>query len=463
MEFVRGLRQLWRHPMFRRLFAVRVAAQAADAVLQVALASYVLFSPERQPDAAAIAGVLALTLLPFSVLGPFVSVVLDRVSRRQVLLITEIIRAVLGISLAALVAGGIAGGSEKVLFYGGVLLAMSFNRFLLAALSASLPHTITPEEYLVANSVVPTIGPAAVIIGGGAATGLRLLLSNRVPTSTADAVLFALATCGFMISAALSLRIGRRLLGPDGGEPTRTSDVVRGLVAALRHLRERREAGLGLIMIGLHRVPYGVVTVATILVYRNYFHTVGEVDAAIGELGILALVTGTGFVLAAAVTPIVRHRIGARAWMISCFVASAFLQTFPGATYTRAGILISAFLCGVLAQAIKINVDTFVQAHVDDEFKGRVFVLYDMIFNVALVGAAAISALILPINGRSVLVLVIISACYLLTGLAFAVLGRGLAWDQGAESLTAVEVGGPPQPDEAQRDRAQRGSGPDAK
>jgi MFS family permease len=471
MEFVRGLRRLWRHPLFRRLFAVRVAAQAADAVLQVALASYVLFSPERQPDAAAIAGVLALTLLPFSVLGPFVSVVLDRVSRRQVLLITEIIRAVLGLSLAVLVAGGIAGGGEKVLFYGGVLLAMSFNRFLLAALSASLPHTITPEEYLVANSVVPTVGPAAVIIGGGTATGLRLVLGSRVPTSAADAVLFALAACGFLVSAALSLRIGRTVLGPGVGEPTRTSDVVRGLVTALQHLRVRREAGLGLIMIGLHRVPYGVVTVATILVYRNYFHTVDEVDAAIGELGILALVTGIGFVLAAAVTPIVRHRIGARAWMISCFVASAVLQTFPGATYTRAGILVAAFLCGVLAQAIKINVDTFVQAHVDDDFKGRVFVIYDMVFNVALVGAAAIGALILPLNGRSVPILVIISGCYLITGLVFAVLGRGLAWDQGAESLTTPDVDPVDPVDPVDRpvdppvepDRVQRGSGPAAK
>lgn len=435
MEFVRGLRQLWRYPLFRRLFAVRIAAQAADAVFQVALASYVLFSPEHQPTAAAIAGVLALTLLPFSILGPFVSVVLDRVSRRQVLVITEVIQCLLGLGLAALVAGGIT-GVERVIFYGGVLLAMSLNRFLLAALSASLPHTINPDEYLVANSVVPTVGPAAVIIGGGVAAGLRLVLGSRVPTSTADAVLFVLAGCGFLVGAALSLRIGRSLLGPeDDGERTRATDVVRGLSAAVRHLRERREAGLGLIMIGLHRVPYGVVTVATILVYRNYFHTVTQVNAAIGELGVLALVTGIGFVLAAAVTPIVRHRIGARAWMISCFVASAVLQTFPGATYTRAGILVAAFLCGVLAQAIKINVDTFVQAHVDDDFKGRVFVIYDMIFNAALVAAAGIGALVLPLNGKSVPVLVIISACYLITGILFAVLGRGLDWDHGAESL----------------------------
>ncbi|MGI3784484.1 MAG: hypothetical protein ACRYG2_27300, partial [Janthinobacterium lividum] len=78
MTFVAGLRRLWRHALFRRLLTVRVAIQGADGLLQVALASFVLFSPERQPDAASIAAVLAVTLLPFSVLGPFVSVTIDR-------------------------------------------------------------------------------------------------------------------------------------------------------------------------------------------------------------------------------------------------------------------------------------------------------------------------------------------------------------------------------------------------
>lgn len=442
MEFVRGLRQLWRHRLFRRLFAIRVAAQSADAVLQVAIASYVLFSPQRQPDAAAIAVVLAITLLPFSVLGPFVSVVLDRVSRRQVILITEIIRAVLGLGLAALLLGWIGTGGGQTLFYGGVLLAMSLNRFLLAALSASLPHTIDPDEYLVANSVVPTLGPLAVIIGGGTATGLRLLLTRTVSTNVADAVLFTLASIGFLISAALSLRIGRDRLGPDQHEhPTHAAEIVRGLADTVRHLNRHREAGLGLIMIAAHRLPYGVVTVATILVYRNHFHPVQQTDAALADLALVGGVTGVGFVLAAAVTPVVRSRIGARAWMITCFALSAVLQVFPGATYTRIGILIAAFGCGVLAQSIKISVDTFVQAHVDDDFKGRVFVIYDMIFNVVLVLAAAVGAWILPTDGRSVPILVLISCCYLITGVIFAVTSRGLDLDRGAESLDPAAHG----------------------
>src|SRR5690349_15414304 len=108
--FLPALRQLWRHRYFRRLMAIRVATQTSDGVLQIALASYVLFSPERQPDAASVAAVLAVTLLPFSLIGPFVSVVLDRWSRRQVILVVDTSRAVLALALAALVATGLRTG-----------------------------------------------------------------------------------------------------------------------------------------------------------------------------------------------------------------------------------------------------------------------------------------------------------------------------------------------------------------
>lgn len=446
MELVRSLRRLWRHQLFRRLLAVRVATQSCDGLLQIALASYVLFSPERQPDARSIAVVLAITLLPFSVLGPFVGVVLDRVSRRQVLVVVDFSRSVLALGLAGLVATGLRTPGIETLFYGGVLLAMSLNRFLLAALSASLPHTIDEDEYMVANSVVPTIGPAGAVIGVGVGTGLRLLLGRSMPDYSANAVLFAVAAAGFVLSASLALRIGRHQLGPDGGterEQARARDVVAGLAEAVRHLRQRRAAGLGLLTIGAHRVVYGIVTVATILVYRNYFHTLDQVDAALADLSLLAVVTGAGFVAAAAVTPPMSARFGVRRWLVASLVASAVLQVLPGTVYAKVPLLVAAFLLGVTAQNVKICVDTLVQAHVADALKGRVFVLYDMVFNVALVLAAVIGALILPTNGKSVLTLVLLAGCYLLTAAVFAVVSRGLSMDAGTESLRGTTASVP--------------------
>jgi hypothetical protein len=56
---------------------------------------------------------------------------------------------------------------------------------------------------------------------------------------------------------------------------------------------------------------------------------------------------------------------------------------------------------------------------VADEFRGRVFALYDALFNLALVVAAVLTALVLPEDGHTPLTAVIIGAVYLVGALAY--------------------------------------------
>jgi MFS family permease len=145
---LRHLRDLLRGQWFRRLFAVRVSSQLTDGVFQVALASYVIFSPERAPGPGAIAGALAVVLLPFSVLGPFAGVFLDRWSRRQVLAWSNFVRVALVTVIAVAVHAEVRG--EVLLGLG--LVCLSVNRFLLAGLSAALPHVVREDELLTAKA-----------------------------------------------------------------------------------------------------------------------------------------------------------------------------------------------------------------------------------------------------------------------------------------------------------------------
>ena len=90
VPFVADLRTVLRGRDFRRLFAVRLGSQAADGIFQVALASLVFFSPERSATPRAAAGVFAVTVLPYTLVGPFAGVLLDRWRRRQVLLLANV-------------------------------------------------------------------------------------------------------------------------------------------------------------------------------------------------------------------------------------------------------------------------------------------------------------------------------------------------------------------------------------
>ena len=75
-------------------------------------------------------------------------------------------------------------------------------------------------------------------------------------------------------------------------------------------------------------------------------------------------------------------------------------------------MLIAAFVLGLTTQGAKIATDTIVQSSVDDGYRGRIFSLYDVLFNVAFVGAAAVAALMLPPDGRSAALVITVAVIY---------------------------------------------------
>jgi MFS family permease len=423
VTLLRHLARLLRGRWFRRLFAVRFSSQLTDGVFQVALASYVVFSPERAPGPAAIAGALAVVLLPFSVLGPFVGVFLDRWSRRQVLVWSNFLR----VGLVALLALAVDADLRGPLLLGLILVCLSVNRFLLAGLSAALPHVVRDDDLVTANALTPTAGTLAFLLGLALGTGSRLAWDGVGANSDVGVLLSAAVLYG--VAGALALRIPRDLLGPDLDRPRPAlADAVRhvaaGLVAGLRHLADRRPAAFGLTTIGMHRFFYGLSSVSLILLYRNYFHGPGDVDAAFTGLSVAVLVSGIGFVAAAVLTPLAVDRTSPRAWVLGLLLLAAATQVFPGALYTVPALLVAAFFLGLASQGVKIVVDTLVQTHVDDAYRGRIFSLYDVIFNVAFVAAAAVGAVVLPATGKSYVVLGATALGYAATATWYATVTR---------------------------------------
>ena len=98
-----ALREVLARPDFRKLWSVRLVGQFSDGLLQAALATFVLFSPERQPDAVKVAAAFAILYLPYSVIGPFAGVFLDRWRRRNVLVRANLLKALLTLPIVGLV------------------------------------------------------------------------------------------------------------------------------------------------------------------------------------------------------------------------------------------------------------------------------------------------------------------------------------------------------------------------
>ena len=406
---------------FRELWATRLSAQLADGVFQVALASFVLFSPDKQATAGRTAAAFATLLLPYSVVGPFAGVFIDRWRRRTILVRANLVRAALILVVAALIANGV----ESPVFYVMTLAVLSVNRFFLSSLSASLPHVVDQERLVMANSVSTTSGTVMAIAGGALGFGVGAL------TSTPGIVLTAGAF--YVLSSWLAARMDADLLGPDPDEDAvSTSDALRavlgGVAAGARHVWERRHPAHALLAIAAHRFFYGLSTVATLLLYRNYFIDNGFFRAGLDGLGQVLAFSGVGVLTAAVITPWFAHRIGKDAWIATLLAAACVVEIALGFPYTQPAFLAAALLLGLVAQGAKICVDTIVQESVLDAYRGRVFAFYDILFNVTFVSAATLAALILPNTGKSYGVLTVIAVGYGLTALAYlAVTTRGQA------------------------------------
>jgi MFS family permease len=423
VSFVADLREVVRERDFRRLYATRLVAQLSDGLFQVALAAHVFFSPERQTSAAKVAAAFATLLLPYSFVGPFAGVLIDRWRRRQVLVYSNVVRAALVVWVGALVAAG----QEGPLFYASALAVLSVNRFFLAALSAALPHVVPARDLVMANSVSTTSGTVAAGVGAGAAFGLQELVGEG-RSVTVMIVLAAMA--GYLCSALAARLMHVDLLGPDehpGRPQTREAirGVARGLLDGARHVWSHRTAGHGLAAIAAHRFFFGVSTIALLLLYRNYFNAPGDVDAGMAGFAVAVMAAGAGVFVGALLTPeVTPGKISTPGWIAVCLAAAATIQLTLVALYAEAALVLAAFLLGGVAQSLKICVDTLVQSSIDDAFRGRVFSFYDVLFNVAFVSAAAFAAATLPANGKSYPVLVFVALGYGATASLYSLAAR---------------------------------------
>ena len=107
--------------------------------------------------------------------------------------------------------------------------------------------------------------------------------------------------------------------------------------------------------------------------------------------------------------------------MTCLLLGAAVVEQALGLPYVPAAVVAASFAIGITAQGVKIVTDTAVQVECDDDYRGRVFSLYDTLFNVALVAGLFAGALTLPPDGRSDAVLAAIAAGY-------ALIGAGYGW-----------------------------------
>ena len=408
---------------FRRLLATRLISQAGDGVVTAGVGTYVFFNATTFPSPAAGAAAFAVLYLPYSLIGPFAGVFIDRWARRQILVWSALLRS----AFVALTAAFMALGNRGVLLYIAVLLVLGVNRFFLSSLSAALPHVVAEDKLVMANSVSPTIGGISATIGGIVALGLNVATGN---TERGAAITLLFGGACYVAASLVAATMARDRLGParpdgrEGAQPPRgpllgeLASVAAGLADGVRYIVRRRGPAAALGATGGFSLFFGPVFLMSVLLYRNYFYR-SSVSVAEGHFGLLVVLAGIGYACAALVTPPATRRLSKPAWITLLLAASAVVTLALGETFLQVAYLGIGFCLYLTRQGVAICVVTILQEEVADIYRGRVFAFYDMMFNAAYVAGAALSVVVMPEDGHSPLLVALVAAGFGVVAVAY--------------------------------------------
>ena len=387
----------------------------ADGIFQSALASFLLFSPERQADPMGAALAFALVLVPYSVVGPFVGTILDRFSRQRALLISNLIRTVTLSFIALLIFQGYT-GVELTIF---VLIAFGINRLILAGLSAGLPLVVSREKLISANAYAVTGGSVWVVIGGGIGLGIRKIIDSSASADYADAVIVSVAAVGYLTAAFFASRLKRGEIGPLPHEMVKASFTqgFREMREGIRFLEDHADAARGIAAIAIQRGGLTALTLMTLVLERNYFNDPLDPEAGLAGVTFMIVTAATGLVIGAIVAPFGVARVGRHRWIRLAMLAASVSVIGLALTRTTLTLALTAFFTALCGQSIKVTNDALVQSKIDDIFRGRVFAVYDVVVNLSIVSGALLAALLLPTNGDSWLLPTVVGLGFFLTAI----------------------------------------------
>ena len=225
---------------------MRLVSQSADGLIQAALVASLVFSPERATTAASFALASAIVIVPFSVIGPFVGVFIDRWSRRRIMVVAPLLRA-------APVFLVLASPSASPPLLGGALFVTSVNRFFLATAQAVVPRLVPTEDLLAANSIA-TVGGTVALLVGVFAGGLVAERSGTVAIVFLAAAMWVVASARRARSAATCARTSCRSRPSCSATRCGGSGGVRGRAAP--HRAHARAVG-PITSIGLDQIGQG--------------------------------------------------------------------------------------------------------------------------------------------------------------------------------------------------------------
>ncbi|HZO26172.1 MAG TPA: MFS transporter [Chloroflexota bacterium] len=350
--------QVIQSPSYFPLWLAQLLSSFGDTLHYIALVVLVF---QLTGQGVAVAGLAVAEILPVLLLGPIAGVLIDRVSRKAVLIGADLVRAVLVLSLlwpqgawhAYLVAAGLAAG----------------NVFFNPTLQAVIPVLTTPEQRLAANSVSWSTGRLVQILASAVVGGLIGLVGIGPA--------FVLNAASFVVSALLIMRLPIPLhAGQLAGDARRG---LSGYLADARH---------GLAFAASDRFVSRLLVVQALASFATgatgaMLVVLSEQQLRLSPSGFAWLIgaIGVGALLGPLIPNILARDYRDARWLFVPYVIRGVVDMLL-ATFTALPIaLLLLFVYGLNTSTDIVVFNATLQEAIPDRVRGRVFALLDITWN----------------------------------------------------------------------------------
>ncbi|MBA2768463.1 MAG: MFS transporter [Sporichthyaceae bacterium] len=265
------------HRDFRLLLGAFATSRAGDFLYTIALVVYVL---EATGSSVWVSATVIVRVVPLVLGGSFAGLLADRVDRRRLMVLSDLLRA-LSMGAIALVAA-LDGPIVLVVVLVGVTTLAGMPYF--PAFYASLPRLVPERELASANSLISTIECLSLVVGPG--------IGGLLVASASPAWAFTVNALTFVLSAVLVLRA--KVPAAEDPEGDADTGTLAGMRLGVQTLTGDRVLGALVLSLLVLTFIYGFELVYLVLVARDLLGMgasgVGYLDAAVGVGGLLGAV-----------------------------------------------------------------------------------------------------------------------------------------------------------------------------
>ncbi|MFM7775597.1 MAG: dTMP kinase, partial [Actinomycetota bacterium] len=360
----------------------------------------------------AIAGVFIARLLPSVVLGPIAGVIADRFDRKKVMVIGDILRAALFISIPLV--------GNYLWLYIATVLVECVTLFWSPAKEATVPNLVPKNKLESANqmSLFAAYGsaPVAAIVFSilsvsATAVGATIGLENY---TAVDLALY-LNALSFAFSAITisQIQIPREHLKKNESSPSLGSSLLDGakFISTSKIIR-----GLIIGMLGAFVAAGAVIGLA-----RTF---VGDLNAGDAAYGILFGAVFTGLAAGIAIGPKVFAQFSRRRLFGAALTTAGLLLVILSLLQNLVIALLVVLFIGAFSGVSWVTGFTMIGIEVSDEMRGRTFAFIQALVRVSLVAVLAISPLVAAAIGEHTFSFG--EAVLTYNGAAFTMLGGGV-------------------------------------